>query len=175
MYQHEDIRTGINIVGVDESYLEKALKRKGFSEFPKSGLNEGYLEPLMNEVFGMYAKESRLTPVKQKRKSLERKTEENREDIKKRALKLGEIGLGITGLFLTFPTMRRTMKDDGIKLWVPLLGGIVENYQLYRCLSQTNPKLVPYVLATQIATNLISGFYEVARHVKNKAKERTEI
>jgi hypothetical protein len=178
MFKHEDIKTGMDTVGVDKSYLERALKERGFSEFPMSGLDEGYLKPLMNEVFEMYAKESKLIPIKQRRKSLERKTGENKNEIKKRALQLREvvlgIGLGVTGLFLAFPTMKRILKDDGIGLWLPLLGGVLANRNVYNYLSQTNPKLIPYVIGTQIVTNIASGIYEQRRSVKNKAKEITE-
>ena len=42
-------------------------------------------------------------------------------------------------------------------------------------LSQITPELIPYVLGTQIVTNIASGIYEQRRSAKKKAKEKIEL
>ena len=128
-------------------------------------------------------KESKLVPkVKEVKPKRERSLES--QIIKEELKKVGKGTLKwITYLLqniVTYPTMVRKAAefDTGDAGGLAIVGDTLEliavTYFTYMLLLQENPKLIPYIATTQTATNIASGIYEYARHVKNKAKEKNE-
>lgn len=46
---------------------------------------------------------------------------------------------------------------------------------IYLYLKDTNPKLIPYAIGAQIATNVISGIHELRRNKRKIAEEEAEV
>jgi hypothetical protein len=181
---------------IDESYIEKALYELGFDKFPKSGLEDSGLIKLVETATDIYHSEAQLVKRKPKKgylptPKIKREKQKNSGDlefqiIKEEFKKVGKVSKkilkGITyctaGAMFANPTIARKIIEncgDETYIFVELIGTVIESgICLYWSLAETNPKLIPYVFGTQIATNIASGIYEYVRHVKTKAKRLRE-
>ena len=190
-HDYQKVLETMQEVGIDESYIGKTLKLYGLEEFPKSGLDDTGLSKLVKTATEIFHSEASLTtrktkkgylpaPKIKKEKAKNSGSLENsimKEDLKKAGKTVLKIVTYPIGIIFTAPTMVRKgfIKDDDPLEFPgasPFVLSLVGNMILWASLYYRNPKLVPYVLATQITTNLASGIYEYVRHIKNKTEER---
>jgi hypothetical protein len=190
-HSYESVREILEGQRIPESYLEKALREHGHEEFPEAGLSDIGKDRLIQTAIDIYHSDVDLTPrkkesynpkialVKVGKKSTHwasLETSVMKEELKK-------VGRGIIktityptlGIMCVLPTMIRKSceGDDPLEFpgATPFIGSVIGNAILWISLTNNNPKLIPYVIGTQVITNTISGIYEYVRHVKNKAKE----
>ena len=190
-HNYQSVKETIITQGIDipESYIGKALREYGLEEFPEAGLSDIGLSKLVKTVTDIYYSEIDLTLRKQKKcklsvskikeskqnnssQDLETKVKGNSNDI----LEVGKkIFSGFTaaalGTFFVNSSMQRRIEREYPK-GIAILGGASISFMVYGQLIQHNPKLIPYVLGTQLFTNTFSLGYELARKIKNKKESK---
>ena len=190
-HNYQNVKETIITQGIDipESYIKKALREYGLEEFPEVGLSDIGLNKLVKTVIDIYHSEIDLTqrkskkgylPVpkikesKQKNKfqDLETKVEENSGDNWNivKDIFFGVAGATL-GAFFVNSSMQRTIESEYPR-GLAVLGGASISFMVYGLLITHNPKLVPYILGTQLFTNAFSLGYELARNIKKRTKER---
>lgn len=196
-HKYEDIKEVLTEQEIDESYIPKALREYGLEEFPKSGLEDEGKNKLIGRAIDIAHSEAQLVKRKSKKGYLpspEKQVEKTEpsgnleiivEDLKKVRERGKKILNGITyatgGVTFALPTMiRKSIKsewddDKIVNILIPAGGLCLDSLILYKTLAVTNPKLIPYIVAAQIGTNIASGIYEYFRHIKNKAKEEENL
>ena len=195
-HNYQNVKETITTQGIDipESYIKKALIEYGLEEFPEVGLSDIGLSKLVKTAIDIYHSEIDLTqrkskkgylPVpkikesKQKNKfqDLETKVEENSGDNWNivKDIFFGVAGATL-GAFFVNSSMQRTIESEYPR-GLAVLGGASISFMVYGLLITHNPKLVPYILGTQLFTNAISGIYERRKSIKGEAieKQREEI
>jgi len=182
-------------ITVDESYIKKALNELGFSEFPKSGLEDNGLTRLISTATDISHREANLIPKKiskiEQTTSLESRI--RKEEIEEAKDILGFIGKGITKFCISsftnlafripfaLPTYIRKNRDKnekreiswelGDSIFTGIVGGFIENFFVFASLYETsNQKIIPPLILTQLITNTTSLVYEWKRHTKRKAR-----
>jgi len=182
-----------------ESYLERALKVYNFDSFPESGLNDEATGKLMKTAVDIAHADERLVQKRLKTDySLNPKekvsgdlgTQILREELDGNLKKVG-IGIGkvtkstIQGIVAGFTIPYYIQRIKGLEkssepvysnIVYSILGGL-SNLGLSGILISIpmityNPKLIPYLIGTPIATNVISLIHELRR---NKKKIEAEI
>ncbi len=192
-YSREQVLAGI-VDQFPESYLERALSEAGFDHFPESGITYEAFEMLQERISEIYKAETNLKPVK--RKDLSSKVIETPVKIKENKKsndygsivgrdlrKVGRVAGGFLGFFLSNPTIMRYAYESegganakehagtgGFGIFSLIVHGIGGG-SLYSHLFKTNPKLGAILLGIHVTTNVASGIYEYARHVKKRAIE----
>jgi hypothetical protein len=195
-HSYESVKETMITRGIDvpESYIEKALREYGFDKFPESGLEDSGLDKLVKRATDIAHAEAQLIPRKAKRgylpvpkiKKAKAKTSGNLDFLKEIAKedleKICRLGAVYTTATIAIPTGFRISDVNNLNApngnataWI--LGtftALLGRLSLYVTLSKNNPKLGFTAGAIDIATNLVSLFYEGARHAKKTAEERIE-
>ncbi|MFA5071607.1 MAG: hypothetical protein WC511_04580 [Candidatus Pacearchaeota archaeon] len=190
-HNYEDIKEILTAMDIPKSYMKKALNEFGFKKFPKSGLEDDGKNKLIERAIEIAHFEAQLVKRKPKKgylplpkseietkpsESLEIIVDDWKEVVEVSKLFLKGVAYATAGVTFAIPTMiRKALEsewDDKLEeTLIPAGGLFLDSFILYKTLAATNPKLIPYVIATQIGTNIASGIYEYVRHVKNKSEE----
>jgi|WetSurMetagenome_2_1015567.scaffolds.fasta_scaffold200152_1 hypothetical protein len=190
-HNYKSVKETMMTRGIDipESYIERAVKELGFERFTEVGLSEVGLTRLVETAIDIYHSEIDLTPRETEsynpiitpvkiEKEKPKQYDQVKEGILKRTGKeiLKTITYPTLGCTCLIPTMiRKNWELTGPEFFgAAIIGSWISNIILWNSLIVHNQKLIPYVLGTQIATNLVSLFYEVARHAKKTGEERIE-
>jgi hypothetical protein len=178
-HKYKDIQEALAEVGTGKNYLTKALREYGFEKFPKSGLEDEEKNKVICKAVSL------AYPLPEKQIKPSGKLEIIVGELKK----LIPFVTAPIENTLRAPTMMRKVWEDllcheedlpegrlTLDAW-RIAAGLTEfvgGISVYKNLTETNPKLIPYILGTLITTNVISGIYEYVRHVKNKSEETQE-
>jgi hypothetical protein len=187
-FNYKDITEMLETKEIDihhESYIERALKDYGFEKFPESGLEDRAAITLVNRVIDLEHADALLIRIKPETsgkfgaQTVKEKLGKVEKIVKDAVMGMIRAGAEIP---VIFPSAYRRLieKDTSISSMITqyflgiFLGTLTTSYT-YSQLSQNNSEIIPYILGTQIATNLISGIYEWRRVERKKAKEADEI
>ena len=176
------------VVGIDESYIGKALREYGLEEFPEAGLSDIGLSRLVKTATDIYHSEIDLTPRKPVKGNLpvpkikkEKERSLEAQILKKETPKVARgilktITYPTIGVTFLLPTMYKKVWSTGgdTEFFENLttFGAVVETIGMYFILANTNPKLVPYAIATQLVTNIVSGGYEIVKSISGYLKKK---
>ncbi len=123
-----------------------------------------------------YDAEKRAGFVEEAAAKVKEITQSQSLETKVRKSKIGGIKSFCYGLTSQFIIPTLFYKAGDVKGWPLLIGtviGVSGSIIGYKSLIYTNSKLIPYVLGTQIITNIASGIYETVR-AKRKRKEEED-
>ena len=193
-HNYQKVKETMITQGIDipESYIKKALREYGLEEFPEVGLSDIGLSKLVKTAIDIYHSEIDLTQRKSKKgylpvlKIKESKQKNNFQDLETKVEEnsgdnweiVKDISFGVAGAtlgaFFVNSSMQRTIESEYPR-GLAVLGGASISFMVYGLLITHNPKLIPYVLGTQLFTNAISGVYERRGNKKNKQTEKESI